>query len=430
MGMAEEGGHDCEFVDRPRNIKVECPICLLVLRDPWLTACCGQNFCRRCIERIPSGDGRACPLCQAADEFGAVCNKSLGESLKEHEVYCGHRNEGCEWSGKLVELDTHLNIACLYAIAGCRFNCGSRGKRCSISAHEAECQLRPFTCPYCGDPGVYDDIVNKHWPMCLKYPVPCPNQCGETLQRCSLVIHLDNLCSLGLTDCQFHHAGCTVRLPRRDIPSHMAAELVAHLSLVNQQLLQKLSEQTSDLQVIKKEVDDLRAKTTDASILKKEVDDLRAKTAHDARLISLICRSPTVIKELQLLPIKMPQSHDTNNQCLITQPFYSHLGGYKLQAQLCITKSTLYYSRLEVAIAEGEFDDYLKWPFHGTVVVCVEPDQHHFITFDKDTPIQYKSSQHQEVLVEGYPPMLEVTTKRRPDITIESVSSSKHSIHE
>ena len=68
---------------------------------------------------------------------------------------------------------------------------------------------------------------------------------------------------------------------------------------------------------------------------------------------------------------------------------------------------------------KGEFDGHLKWPFNGVVVVRVGPDQHHFITF-QNTPVEHKSRvQHMEGVAMGL--VLEVTTKRLADITIESV---------
>ena len=411
LPMAEQistSGYDCVFVDCPKNITIDCSICLLVLREPRLTSCCGQNFCRRCIEKVKL-DGKACPLCNDAD-FIAVCNKSLGESLNNYEVYCGHRGEGCEWSGKLVELDTHLSRACLHADVGCSFNCGTLSKRCNISAHEASCHLRPSICCYCGDPGVYEDILNKHWPVCPKYPTLCPNRCGDTLERCHLAHHLDNICSLSPSDCEFSQAGCGVRPARGEVPSHLAADLIPHLSLVNKHLQQENSRLS---EVLLHHVSDLQA-------LRTAVDDLRAKVAHDRAVVTMISQLPTTSKELLLLPITVPPPR--GDQCT-TQIFYSHLGGYKMQAQLFVAATQgapiLYCSQLQISIMKGEFDDHLKWPFNGVVVVRVGPDQHHFITF-QNTPVEHKSRvQHMEGVAMG--PVLEVTTKRLADITIESV---------
>ena len=41
----ERGGYDCEFVERPKELETDCPICLLVLREPFQVTCCGNSFC-------------------------------------------------------------------------------------------------------------------------------------------------------------------------------------------------------------------------------------------------------------------------------------------------------------------------------------------------------------------------------------------------
>ena len=45
-----QGGYDHDFVDPPKDL--ECPVCMLVLRDPHLISCCGNHFCRNCISRV------------------------------------------------------------------------------------------------------------------------------------------------------------------------------------------------------------------------------------------------------------------------------------------------------------------------------------------------------------------------------------------
>ena len=45
------GGHDCEFVDSPPE-SWECPVCLLVLREPHLLSCCGVKICQSCISGV------------------------------------------------------------------------------------------------------------------------------------------------------------------------------------------------------------------------------------------------------------------------------------------------------------------------------------------------------------------------------------------
>ena len=47
------GGFECEFTEKPpKAVQSECPVCLLVLREPYQAMCCGYSFCKVCIEKI------------------------------------------------------------------------------------------------------------------------------------------------------------------------------------------------------------------------------------------------------------------------------------------------------------------------------------------------------------------------------------------
>ena len=46
------GVYDCEFVvPPPEAFQAECPVCLMVLKEPCVIDCpCGQKMCRECVE--------------------------------------------------------------------------------------------------------------------------------------------------------------------------------------------------------------------------------------------------------------------------------------------------------------------------------------------------------------------------------------------
>ena len=69
-----KGGYDYEFVAPPGK-SLECPVCLLTLRDPHMISCCGNEFCQRCIGRVQQ-DGKPCPVCNELD-FTTMLNKKL-----------------------------------------------------------------------------------------------------------------------------------------------------------------------------------------------------------------------------------------------------------------------------------------------------------------------------------------------------------------
>ena len=101
-------GIEAEFVEKPpKAFQCECPICLLVLREPYQATCCGKSFCKECIERLKIRSN-SCPTCKT-ENFFSYPNKGLEQSLYDFEVYCSHKSKGCEWRGELRELDKHLN---------------------------------------------------------------------------------------------------------------------------------------------------------------------------------------------------------------------------------------------------------------------------------------------------------------------------------
>ena len=102
-------GFECEFVEPPpKVIQTECPVCLLVLREPYQATCCGKSFCRLCYEKAEENES-VCPTCKEEDDFFCYHNKGLQLPLYDLKVYCKNKSKGCEWTGELRELDNHLN---------------------------------------------------------------------------------------------------------------------------------------------------------------------------------------------------------------------------------------------------------------------------------------------------------------------------------
>ena len=123
-------GFECEFAEEiPKGVQLNCPICLLVLREPYQATCCGKSLCKECIKRLKIRSN-SCPTCQT-ENFFSYPNKGLEQSLYDFEVYCSHKSKGCEWRGELRELDKHLNSepptdksleGCPFIITSCPFS--------------------------------------------------------------------------------------------------------------------------------------------------------------------------------------------------------------------------------------------------------------------------------------------------------------------
>ena len=232
----EEGGYDCELVDKPpKEVQTECPVCLLVLKEPNQVSCCGYAFCKMCIEKIKRCN-QPCPCCMG-EVFNHFHDKRLKRSLSGLKVSC---SIDCPWVGELNDLDEHLNKnptneeqlkGCKHVKIECLY-CAELIKRSEIETHQENCPKRPFSCDHCKDyDSTYEDVTTNHWSECNYYPLSCPNMCGQVIPRQNLKIHMDNNCPLTTIECEFKFAGCEERLPRKDMPAHLWDNTATHLSL-------------------------------------------------------------------------------------------------------------------------------------------------------------------------------------------------------
>ena len=255
-----QGGYECIFVKAPPDhLQTECPICLCVLKEPYLIDCCGNSFCKTCIEPIKV-EGKPCPLCNI--QFTTIMpDKRLQRTLNELQVYCCHKEAGCEWVGELGSLPQHLNlnpqndggrlIGCQLASVECVFCCEDIQRK-DLKEHEDDkCPERAYDCEYCQEyESTYIDVTTNHWPVCPSRPVPCPNECGISPKFEVLHDHMEE-CPLQAIDCAFKYAGCNERLPRKDMPNHITQSLAHHMSLQatsHQQELLKLNNHISELE--------------------------------------------------------------------------------------------------------------------------------------------------------------------------------------
>lgn len=139
------GGYQFNFVESP-PAHYECPVCLLILRDPHILSCCGKKICLSCVEPILSAN-KPCPLCQ--QEFHTMLEKEIQRAVLGLKVYCSHREEGCDWVGQLRDFDRHVSHEsdgeCLFVEVECQHGCGCRFTRGAKVEHERNlCLRRPL----------------------------------------------------------------------------------------------------------------------------------------------------------------------------------------------------------------------------------------------------------------------------------------------
>ena len=293
----DRGGYDCELVNppSPKVMQTECSVCLQILKEPCLISCCGHKFCRECIEQVER-NGKPCPLCNEPG-FTFMRERGLERSLKDLEARCSYKKEGCEWVGKLGDLEEHLNRdpshenqlnGCQFVEVECTYKCGEWFQRRYITTHETQqCKKRAYSCDYCRDyHSTFEDVTEVHHPQCGKYPIACPNDCDVYLvQQEDMNTHLLEVCPLTKIDCPFRYAGCEMQPLRKDMPEHVK-ESYAHVTLLasfteklakeNYELRQKALEKEAESLKTYKSLQEFQEKTEEEfQCLRKEIQELK-----------------------------------------------------------------------------------------------------------------------------------------------------------
>ena len=350
------------------------------------------------------------------------------------KVRCPHKAEGCEWEGELGSLEQHLSTKssageCRYVDVDCPYACGERVQRRSLEEHKSQrCLLRLFTCQYCNHKATHQEVTKEHWPVCEKYPLPCPNECGEEeIERQHLKGHLEEICPLEVIQCDFSYAGCGTQLQCHLMSAHMKEGMEAHLSLLSlvaqevpklqtvvQQQEDQIKQQGDQIKQqgdqIKQDRDQMKQQGDQmklmADLIKQQGDQMKQQGDQMKLMADLIKQQEDQIKQLRMpAPIIMDDSkkHKQSNDSWCSPPFYTHLGGYRMCLNVDANgwgtgKGT--HVSVYVYLMRGEFDDLLKWPFRGEVTIQLKKNNpsHHqnCYFFNDDTPNKYVCKQTKE----------------------------------
>jgi hypothetical protein len=196
---------------------------------------------------------KKCPLCNKS--FSSLPDKQLERILNEKVVYCANKSDGCDWKGKLAELEKHLDpkpspdkkIAA--SKDGCQFKrveccvCKEMFYRFTMTEHAQTC--RQVTCTYCK---TYTDAASKmeqHYSECPMYPVSCPNDCGSKPFRKNISIHVKNICPNTVVKCSFNMLRCDMKrftAEHEDVGKHLllTSMTIARLKEENEHLRKQI----------------------------------------------------------------------------------------------------------------------------------------------------------------------------------------------
>ena len=248
--MATSQGYQCEFIDSVFD-GLYCKKCTLVARRLSITTCCMESFCHACIA-VTREEGKPCPAC-GKEDYNILEHVKNQRRISCLQAYCSMKERGCDWSGTLEQLDTHLDPDqdnCQYVDTKCPLNCHMSIPRNKVEQHVAQhCAKRPYVCQHCNFKATYEEVVDTHLPECKYVPLQCPNLCGVSCEREDMEDHM-KMCRLEEIGCEFSGVGCDGRFSREDQEEHTRQDSQKHLTLTaslavetKEQLHQKLLEQ-------------------------------------------------------------------------------------------------------------------------------------------------------------------------------------------
>lgn len=409
----DRAGYACQLAQpAPAHLQTDCSVCLQILREPCIVSCCGQKFCRECIELVVDA-GKDCPLCNGRG-FTFMAEHSLSRTLLDLDVFCSAREEGCTWIGKLRSYEAHLheNYSQEDQLTGCQFvkvmcihpGCGVVIERRLAAVHqERECQKRPHVCEHCSNySATYEDVTTNHYSLCGNYPVICPNSCTlSPIRRCMVEHHLKYECSLSVTPCPFHYAGCDVVLPKVDMTEHVK-DMSAHFALLASTTHKLVAENTE----LRRRVDEMAKEAKEREkIAETRTSQLTAVCCSNHHYIqhaemqakgyasmphndSAICTTAltnTLENEMRSMYFaKLPYNFSMKNFLSYSKGgpveyspvYYTHSFGYKFRVKVIRTEyskllSLDAFTSIFVEFLVGPYDDQLTWPFQGSITVAI-----------------------------------------------------------
>ena len=406
-------GYQCEFIDSvPEDLY--CKQCNLVARKFTIASCCGESYCHNCITDIQK-QGESCPAC-GEKEYTTLHQIKYQKRINCLQVYCSMKERGCDWSGTLEQLDTHLDPDqdnCQYVDTKCPLNCHMTIPKNKVEQHVAQrCAKRPYVCQHCNFKATYEEVVDTHLTECKYVPLQCPNLCGVTFERDFMEDHM-KMCRLEEVGCEFSGVGCDGRFIREDQEEHTRQNSQKHLTLTaslavetKEQLQQKLLEQDKKhKEEEEKHKEEEEKHKEEEAKLKQKIEEQERKLnsqviEHKEEVVQKLAEQKKMLEELfelklQCLDQKLLELTKKSNQNEInikkvsgvislfemtnfsqeeakdktsdwkSPAMYTHVCGYKF----CIGVDANGYGfghgkavYVDVWVIPGNYDDQLKWP--------------------------------------------------------------------
>ena len=169
--------------------------------------------------------------------------------------------------------------------------------------------------------------------------------------------------------CDFHHVGCTVKRPRKDLPEHLRENLITHMSL----LAASHTKQQKEIASLVSENNSYQSKQLS---MEQTIEELREENEQlKTKAVMLSLKLDHISTPRMSIPLAPPvlimsnfQQHKRRKVIWLSPPIYTHYKGYKV----CLRVHASGHgndSHISVFLhfMKGEFDESLKWPFRGAI---------------------------------------------------------------
>ncbi|BFZ15595.1 hypothetical protein BsWGS_18633 [Bradybaena similaris] len=219
-------GYDCDFVTNPEP-RYECPICLLVLREPHQTKC-GHRFCRDCIMKSLRDSSNRCPVDnESLTEIDVYPDNFAKREILNLSIRCPNSKVGCDKIIPLGKLQNHLEV-CSFALVPCSLKCSCEIQRRDLDSHLASsCENRNVVCEHCCQ-NMEAKVIEQHAEVCPMAVVVCPH-CEERNLRNRMEHHIYSECQQVTVHCPFHFLGCSTVMSRCVVDDHLMSAGSSHL---------------------------------------------------------------------------------------------------------------------------------------------------------------------------------------------------------
>ena len=216
-----DGGYDYNFLNPPPD-RLLCNICQFPCRDAQQTHECGHLYCKSCINKLMTSAtvSHACPVCRQ-EPFTIFSQLKDDREIKTLKVYCPNKSDGCAWIGELASIIGHkIPEKC----APCD-KCNAIIHYTDMTNHLGNC---PCYCPYCDVTAERKVIRSEHKEKCHKFPLTCPNKCGQDHIPQDNMDEHKKVCPLEMIQCEYQ---CGAVIARNEVDQHNKEKMTEHIRL-------------------------------------------------------------------------------------------------------------------------------------------------------------------------------------------------------